>query len=130
MGLWRLLLALARWVATLGWWRGHSWAVHSMISRRPGSEGMIFFPLTQRPIELSIYPDHETRISKRVPAGTAGGWRVWWDGRERLSPIGRGRARAIGALGGGDGEVYAQKQVSREGWSARHIRSRPTGSSR
>ena len=37
-------------VSALGSWRGHSWAVHSMISREAGPEGLTFSPLAQRPV--------------------------------------------------------------------------------
>jgi hypothetical protein len=48
-------------VPALGSWRGHSWAVHSMISRGAGLDGLIFSPLRQRPI---CAPDAQIMKSK------------------------------------------------------------------
>jgi hypothetical protein len=49
--------------------RGHSWAVHSMISRRAGVAGLISCPLAQRPIREQSTAIMKTEIDARPMKG-------------------------------------------------------------
>jgi N-terminal domain of reverse transcriptase len=64
-------LGIAVLAVSAGSVRGHSWAVHSMTSRRAGAAGLIFSPLAQRPICASGTQIKKSRAATPITLGRA-----------------------------------------------------------